>query len=219
MVVKKNKLIPSGLRSSESFQEDFKVLLSLTDGQISKLAEFGASEDGFYFPEELIDKAASDLQIEYEEVSSAVRVVRYLYRRASTEETYEKGAEEVCDFAKSIGIKDCDQKVSAIRRLLTRNEAFEHSSLVAYTESIAAPTISDVDVVCDVRAVVDPRSDEVVGYVPIALLGIEVEHSESDKRTMTLQLSETDLDSLLDDLNKAKQLLRSLKEKFGGEKS
>lgn len=219
MVVKRPRLIPVDIRDSESFRADFKRLLVLSEDQINKLAEIGDSEDGFTLSEESIASAATTLEVEDEAITRILAVVHYLYNRASIEGIYEKGAEEVCDFAASIGIKDCDAKVSAIRHLLTRKEAYEYSILEAYSESIVVPTISGVNVVCDVRAVVDPRSDEVVGYVPVALMGMEIEYSESEKKTFTLQLNEATLDILLDDLNRAKRLVESLKEKFGGKKS
>lgn len=219
MVVKRPRLIPVDLRDSESFRADFKRLLVLSEDQINKLAEIGDSEDGFNLPEESIASAAATLEIEDKEITGILAVARYLYNRASIERIYEKGAEEVCDFAASIGLKDCDAKVSAIRHLLTRKEAYEYSILEAYSASIVVPTISDVNVVCDIRAVVAPRNDEVVGYVPVALMGMEIEYSESEKKTFTLQLDEATLDILLDDLNRAKRLLESLKEKFGGKKS
>lgn len=219
MVVKRPRLIPVDIRDSESFRADFKRLLVLSEDQINKLAEIGDSENGFTVPEESIDDVAASLEVGDEEIRRILAVARYLYNRASIERIYEKGAEEVCDFAASIGIKDCDAKLSSIQRLLARKEAYEYSLLEAYSESVAAPTISSVEVACDARAVVDPRSDELVGYVPVALIGIEIEQSESEKRTITLQLSEVTLDLLLDDLNRAKRLLKSLKEKFGGKKS
>lgn len=216
MVGKRYRLIAAELRDSRSFQRDFKQLLSLTEGQISKLAAIGESEYGFNLLEESIGDAATNLEVEDQEVGRILTVARYLYSRASTEGTYEESAKEICDFAETLGIKDCDAKISAIRRLLTKKEAYEYSTLVTYTETSAAPVVSDVDVACDIRAVVDPKTDDIVGYVPIALVSIDVEQSPSDKRTVTFQLSEKDVVTLLDELNKAKRLLESLRDKFGG---
>ena len=86
--------------------------------------------------------------------------------------------------------------------------------LVTYTQSIAAPIISDVNIVYDVRAIVDPRSREIKGYVPVAIIGIDTEWSEGEKKSLTFQLDEETLATLSEDLNKAKQLLASLREKF-----
>lgn len=216
MVEKGRRLIPNALRASESFQRDFRELVSLTARQIDRLAAIAESKDGFNLSEESLDRVAAELGLQAQEVGRILRVASYLYAGASETRTYEENAEEVCEFAKSIGIKDCDDKISAIQRLLTKKEKYEHAMLVGYSETMSAPTISDVDVACDVRAVVDPRSNDIVDYIPIALVGIEVEKSPSEKRTITLQMSEEVLDLFVDDLNKAKRVLESLRKKFSG---
>jgi len=204
------------IKDSESFQRDFKRLLALSEGQINKLAEISNSKSGFALTEEQLHTAASSLGIDEEDMTTIIAVAGFLYRRASAEEIFEEGAEEICTYAESIGIEDCDTKISAIRNLLAKKEEHEYRLLEVYSESLAVPTISDVDVACDIRAVVAPDSDEIIGYVPVALMGIEVEHSPTDKRTLTLQLGEEELDGLLEEITKAKRLLTSMKERFSG---
>jgi len=209
-------LIPTRILESSSFREDFGELFSLNNEQINKLATLGESENGFDLPDEELEKAAEKLQIDETKLSTILHVVEFLYAHALIHQIDEgECAEQVCAVAKKLGIEDCEAKLPAIRSLFTRKIAYEHHLAFDYAESAIIPTISSLGIACDVRVVHDQRTNKVLGYVPLVLLGMELKHSEGDRRAIQLQLSEEELDRVLREFGKAKDTLSDLKKEFG----
>jgi hypothetical protein len=220
MVEKRVTLIPERLIRSSSFRKDFEEFLSLTDEQINGIATLGESENGFDLSEESIEDAARSLQIDEDRVRTVFDVLDFLYRHALVHEIdQEESARQVCEFAKKLNIKGCETKISAIRRLFARKEAYERKLVTDYAKTAIIPTISSLSVACDIRVVHDLRTEEAIGYIPMAVIAMELEHSESDKRTIQLQLDEEDLDKLLGELGKTKQSLSRIAKEFGSRKA
>ena len=216
MVAKRVRLIPTSLRRSSSFQRDFEELFSLTEEQISKLAELGESKYGFDLPEESFDNAVKSLQVDGQKLAAILRVVDFLYDRARAAQIdEEESAEEVCEFAKYCDIKNCEAKIPAIRRLFAKKESYDHYMMVTSSKSAVVPTLSEVTTACDIRAVLEPGTDKIAGYVPVALVGMELEKAEFGTARVDFQLGEEELDTLLSTLTKAKRLLESLRKDFG----
>lgn len=217
MITKRHKLIPTTLMRSSSFKRDFKELFSLTDEQISRLATLGESKDGFELPEESIEDAAKSLGVDYLKLTMILSVLDFLYDHAHAAEIdEEESAKQVCEFAEQLNIKDCKAKIPVIRRLFARKEAYDQRMMADNSKSAVVPTLLDVSTACDIRAAVEPGTNKIAGYVPIALIGMELEQAVRDRRRIEFQMDEEDLDMLLRELNKVKQLLSTLKKEFSG---
>lgn len=211
------RLIPERLIRSSSFRQDFKELFSLSDEQINKIAALGESKNGFDLPEESIEEAAKSLKIDEDRLRTVLNVINFLYDNALIHEIdEEESARQVCAFAKKLNVEGCETKIPAIRSLFTIKEAYELKLITDFAKNAIIPTISTLGIVCDLRVVHDPRTRKAKGYVPVALISMELENSERDKRTVQLQLNEEDLDQLLDELNKAKQRMSDVAKEFGG---
>lgn len=216
MAEQRIRLIPPRIASSPSFREDFQKLFELNDEQIKKLGAFANSENGFDLSEESIEEATKNLQVDDAKLRSILRVLDFLYDRGLEHKIDEEEcAKQVCNFAKKLDIKECDARLSAIRSLFAKKTAYTNHLALDYAKKAILPIISSVDIACDIRAVCEPRTEKVVGYVPMILLNIELEDSQADKRTMQLQLSEEELDQLFSGLNQARELLVSIKKEFG----
>jgi hypothetical protein len=53
-----------------------------------------------------------------------------------------------------------------------------------------------------------------IGYIPRALIGIEIQDSDLSSKTINLQVDKQDIDRLIEELNKAKSLMTALKDEF-----
>lgn len=217
MVAKGYMLIPSALRRSSSFQQDFKQLVTLSKDAIEKLALLGESEDGYMIPDESISNMSTDLGIEEKKFIAILNVIRFLYNSVFQQEIdADDAASEVCALAEELGVTDCADKYSAIQHLFERKESYDYRILAGSAESAIVPIIARAGIECDVRAITDPKTDEILGYVPIALVNIEIEKQDGERESITFQIKEEHIDELSKYLERAKKLLAKLKEKFGG---
>jgi hypothetical protein len=163
MKVKQHDLIPQSLGRSASFKQDFKEAFTLSIQQIDKLADLADTEKGFELPAESIEEVARDLKITSERITSTLRVFDFLYDHARMGNiSKEDATKQVCGFAKSLAIADCDEKVAAIEHLFAPKEAYDKRLMVADVGSAVIPTLSTIDSVCDVRAVTDSNTGKII---------------------------------------------------------
>jgi len=215
MAVKLHMLIPKSLARSVAFKQDFKGAFTLSAQQIDKLATLAETGKGFELPAESIEEAARSLEITSERIIPVLRVLDFLYSHARVGNISKKDAtEQVCEFAKSLAIADCDEKVAAIDHLFAPKEAYDKRLMVESVSTAVISTLSAIDSVCDVRAVTDRNTGKIIGYIPRALIGIEIQDSDLSTSTISLQVDENEIDRLLEELNRAKRLLRALKDEF-----
>lgn len=214
------ELIPSGIRKTSSFQEDFKVLVTLSKDKIERLALIGESKDGYLIPDELISKTSAELDITEKELLTILSVIRYLYGNAFKQGIdANEAANGVCELAEELGVTGCADKYSAIRHLFEKKESYEYEILTGSTERAIVPIITHTGIEFDVRAVTDPKTDEILGYVPIALVNIEIEKQDGESENIIFQMKEEHIDVLSAYLERAKKLMVKLKKEFSGKKS
>ena len=216
MAVKRHRLIPQSLARSTAFKRDFKETFTLSAQQIDKLVALAETEKGLELPAESMEEAARNLEITSERIASVLHVLDFLYDHARVGNiSKEDATEQVSEFAKSLAIADCDEKVAAIEHVFSPKEAYDKRLMVENIGNAVIPTLSGIDSVCDVRAVTDRNTGKIIGYIPRALIGIEIEDSDLTTRTVSLQVDEKDIDRLIEELHRAKSLLMALKDEFG----
>jgi len=220
MDVKGYELIPRVMRRSSSFQEDFRLLVTLSKDKIERLALIGESKDGYIIPDELISKTAVKLDIQEKELLAILSIISYLYGNAFKQGiNANEAANGVCELAEELGITECADKYSAIQQLFEKKESYEYEILTGSTEKAVVPILTHTSIECDVRAVTAPANDEILGYVPIALVHIEIEKQSGESESIIFQMKEEHIDALSAYLERAKHLLVQLKKEFSTKKS
>ena len=209
-------MIPSPLRRSPAFRDDFRQLLGLSTDQLRKVAVLGNTEHGFDVPDELIKSASESMSLDQTALATAMKVADFLYdhARAAEMET-DEATQQVCEFAGMVGVEGCDSKASAIRLIFEPKEAYDLRDVIHGSNVAVVPILAGVESVCDMRATVDRRTRDVVGYLPIALVGFLLRDTSGDIRTVDMQLDEGDIDKVLEELDRIKSTLATLRKEFG----
>lgn len=216
MATKRHRLIPQPFATSVSFKRDFKELFALTAEQIDKLAAAADTERGFDLPDESIEDMSKRMGVDSLKLAAVVQVLDFLYGHARASDIdSEEATRQVCDFAKKLDVGDYEAKIPAIKRLFEPKEAYNRRMMVEISSSAVVPTLSEVTSVCDMRTVIDTTTGKIAGYVPIALIGMRLKDGDRSRK-ISLQVSEEDIDKLLEELNKAKNLLITLGREFAG---
>lgn len=215
MGTKRHRLIPKVLSTSSSFQRDLSELFKLSVEQIEKVARLAETEYGFDLPDESLKDAAGTLRIDFQRLSRILAVVDFLYDHARVGNiNKEDASRQVCEFANNLDIKDCETKISAIQHLFEPKIAYDRRKMIGSFQSAVVPTLAGVITACDIRAVVDRRTGEIAGYVPMVLLGMQLKDSDGDGRKIDVQVNEANIDELLEELRRVKGLLAILKTEF-----
>lgn len=214
------ELIPSEVRDSTSFQEGFKLFVALSKDKIERLALIGESKDGYMIPDESLKKASAELDIEEGELRTILNVIHFLYLSAFKQGiAASEVANGVCEFAEELDVTGCADKHSTIQRLFEKRESYEYEIVKGYTERSVVPILVSTSIECDVRAATHPTTDEILGYVPIALVNIEIEKQDGGSESINFQMKEEHIDVVSAYLERAKKLLAKLEKELGSKKS
>jgi len=215
MATERKVLIPVSLRDSKGFQRDFKLFASLSSTQLESLAKVGDSEYGFSIPDSSLSEITSSLGLQERDLAAIFKVVRFLYKRMMDENiNVESAVSDICEFSKEQLRRDLEDKRDNLVHLLQPKRLYDYKLLSKTAEQSVLPIITSGDLEFDMRAITDPRTDEVIGYIPIVLLNLSLEKEGAEEQTVTLQISETNIDIFLGYFQRAKQIIERLKEDF-----
>jgi len=210
MEEERHPLIPLNLIRSEGFQGDFKELFGLTVEQMKELANACQTERGFEIPEGVISDLSNRIGADFNRIVRSIRVVSFLYEHARViDMNVDEAVEKTCEFAINLKIEGCEEKKEGINYLLAPKVLFDKQAIIEETRNAIMPTLSYWQVECDARPVRDKKTGELLGYIPMILMGLELEGTSKDR--WQFQITEKELNSIISNLNKVKELLATLK--------
>jgi hypothetical protein len=214
----KTKLLGLPINISGSFFNDLEKLLSLDPEQINIIANYINTKKGFRLSEEQMHQLFKEIKtVPIQKIASILNVGDFIYRLSSSKKlTVEDVVNDLEILANELKVKNFNQKKIQFKKLFSKNEIFDKERLSISYQKAILPNFSSVKIVWDLRPVFGRDSVEILTYVPVALLEMNVKDSETgEKHTYKVQLSESTIKDIAEDLNHSLKELTAIKNKFG----
>ena len=206
-----NKLIDALARwaDDQEFRDDAVQFLSLSGEAIGALVVLIERHATFDVPASEV----SEFETKYELAGSgrgilaAAQLIRAAVRRY---DNYEHD-EDLIGFANSVGVK----LVAPARfsRFFSRLPRLDTEALSDRAIQVA-PTLVNIGVYCDLRVVSDPPNVE-WGLVPVVLVRLEFDENVAGQQALFVQLTEKSIGKLKREVEKAEEILRSVRNRYG----
>lgn len=219
------RLFPSGGWPTEEFKRDLKALLSLDPSQLDRLSDwFKRSRKFIPLDWTEVSTVARDMALDPEEFDRIMKIARWLLNLWTAQEL---SLDDVLADLRSLGYdEDTVQKTAVFLGGLQEVRARVHRDVLKNIwESLAIPTVDDVNITCDARPIFQdyayaetPRGEtfqNLLGFSYVVILEFIASRSDDKSESTTFQFSEEDFAKLLDGLNKAKKQLEILKATLG----
>jgi hypothetical protein len=203
----------------EDFTKALKVLLQADEQAWDELGNWFLTTESF--DDDAIGSSTSSLLPE--QFSECVYALRFIL------EAWQIHGLQVLDIQRDLFSLGYDhQKVDKVASLLRRIEPVKERAYKSYirfeNENAVLPTLEDIDIVCDVRAIfedyvypapakatgVDYR--KLIGFSYLLLVELVTEDADGENRKLAFQMSEKSLADLQSALERAREQLNILKE-------
>ena len=222
------KLFAGGV-PSEDFQKDLARFLDLDEIARAALRGWFQSAESFTpVDSQWIQKIADDSGLNLETANRMFQFVRFVLKQWSAQEI---STEDILADIQSLGHgPERLEETRAFLNALSDVKGKVRSSLLrASYERIGLPTVDDVNIACDVRPMfaewVYPPSvkgdgyQKLVGSTCVVVLEIVASRIGEKTRGTSFQLTEKDLEKLLEGLTRAKKQLEIVKSSLMRDKS
>lgn len=218
--------MPKLLRLPTGALDDVVALLSLTEEQLRALDQlFTTKESAAPFRQSFIDRATERLGIDETRTVAVLAVTTYVLGKVSTSGVAAQAVDDLRDFLRENA--DSQQKDA----LITKLEADR-----ALLESVVAPkqerlrgakilrlsegperTAESFRTICQLRPLFEGAKDaeEIVGLVPTVLMEIGVAGPDERKETVAFSLSERQVDSLKEVIERTKKKIDAIRGIYG----
>lgn len=211
LVAEEKRLIPQSLLSRRTFVTDLKKLLSLTHTDLEQLHKLANGPDGFW-PSNQSLKFAEQASVSNEDARIILNVAEYLYERAHENViSPERGAAELVEIGKSVGVDKVEEKRPLFEHLLATKEAYERGRRATLRATEVIAHFEDLDGTWDIRPVFHRESEEIIAKVPVLILNVKWHDSSGTSRDAVFQLAERDWDEFrqkIEKLEKKHEVLR-----------
>jgi hypothetical protein len=210
---------PRNLTIPKEFQEDVRVLLSLSPEQIGAISRLLGSkrELGAGIPAYRLLAKVADLS-----TSDALDAWTAFLNLGRQQERLGLPAERVVDDLETVLPEDQEGLEPARRKALIElfSEGAEDRNLLEkadYLRNALVPHVTEVKTICDLRPLFDKARKEIKGATLVVLLGISSHNEEHEDETVVFQLTRTKLTQIRESLEEAERKLAVMEEKWKNE--
>lgn len=202
---------------SEALLKDLSTALATPVEVLRSLAENLDTDRGFHIRDETrAFKSWTAAALAPAALSDTCAVLRELFNHGvKTEKTPGQLLDEIEELCSAKDIPGFNERREVLRALLTPSDRhLERRAVVPSTQS-GFPILVGLDTSVELRAAYrSARSDELLGLVPMAILRIATKYDNDENaqvRRFAMQLTEEDIDRLIDRLQLSKRRLFALR--------
>lgn len=203
--------------ATESFHRDFSKVLDTPVNVLEDLCSLANTPRGIIIEDakrlleiwEEANKSADDLQ-------STLSVLKHLFNLGVEKDANpEDIVKELGEYSEKFKVKESfAERAGVIRDFVTPKPDFLHREKIKPYTMAVSPTLYSMSSVIDIRAVYDERkSEDLLGFVPMALVRLVTinDNDEEVQIPFHFQLSEQELESLIDNLKTTLAQLKAAK--------
>jgi len=207
---------------SEALLKDLSTALATPVELLRSLAENLDTDRGFYIRDETrAVKSWTAAGLAPGALQDICAVLRAVFGHGvTTERTPDEILGEIQALCSARDIEGFDERRDVLRALLTPSDRYlERRAVVPWTQNVF-PILVGLDASVELRAAFrSSRSDELLGLVPMAILRIATKYDDdkdAQTRRVAMQLTEEDIDGLIDRLQLSKRRLSALRQHVSG---
>ncbi len=197
----------------EIFLNDFKALLELSNEKIELLADtVNKDEDYGIEDDKTVRQLIKKIKISIEKCQSIIKICHYLHS-----ESYENNIPindliiELKKFCKVKKIKEFDNKIEAIKKLLVVKDKYKKKIIRSIHARATLDSLKSVSAVHDIRSVFSEDNKSIDDFFPILILRLVLVNDHDKEKYLTFQLTEKKLDNIIETLNKYKKGFSTIK--------
>jgi len=180
-------LISPRLLGIRTFRNDLRALLELGADQLLEIARIANTEYGFSYAEQL-RKMTPDLS-NSTSVASALRAASYLYDRIHERNVRPEDAiKQLSTLLPPSEQALISGNAAALMKLFELKPMYERGRRIRDRAVSIVPHYADIQGVCDIRAIFDRSSEEILERVPVVLLGLSFHDDSGNALQTTVQL-------------------------------